>query len=120
MENFFEAPLYRDGATLSSEILESSSETQEMLKILLESKETGKAIGICSPLTGEGFVITVVEDIILDEAETTITIKPYDVTGFMLPVYKIQLSQITAVCPLKSNFGNPLLKNLDKGKSWFF
>jgi hypothetical protein len=120
MEKSLDASSTPKGAALGEDVFDSTTETQEILRILLESKESGKSIGICSPLTGDGFVITAVEDIILEEGETTIIIKPYDVTGFMLPVYKIRLTDINAACPLKSQFGNPLLKNLQKDKSWFF
>ena len=105
---------------LGEKTIEKTRESQEILKILIDSKETGKSVGISSPLMGEGFFTTAVEDIILLEGETVISLIPYDSTGFMLPVNKLKLSQITAVCPFSSKFRNPILKNLNRGKSWFF
>lgn len=106
--------------TLGEKTIEKTHESQEILKILMESKEAGKAVGISSPLMGEGFFTTAVEDIILVEGETIISLVPFDSTGFMLPVNKLTLSQITAVCPFRSKFKNPILKNLDRGRNWFF
>ncbi len=113
-------PLSGGDLKLTEETIEKTYESQEILKILIESKETGKAVGISSPLMGEGFFTTAVEDIILVEGETIISLTPYDSTGFMLPQSKLKLGQITAVCPFRSKFKNPILKNLNRGKSWFF
>lgn len=105
---------------LGEKTIEKTHGSQEILKILMESKETGKAVGISSPLMGDGFFTTAVEDIILVDGETIISLIPYDSTGFMLPASKLKLSQITAVCPFRSKFNNPILKNLNRGKNWFF
>jgi hypothetical protein len=101
-------------------VVESQLGTGEMLKVLIASKEENKSIGISSPRIGEGFFITAVEDIILVEGETIILFKPFDVTGFILPTNKLRLVDINAVCPLSSEFQNPVLKNFDKNKTWYF
>jgi hypothetical protein len=101
-------------------VVESVVESQEILKVLIESKSQGKSIAIASDRLGEGFVITAVEDILLVDGETIIRFKPYDITGFMLPTNKLSLSQISAVCAFRSEFENPVLKNLDKAKNWFY
>jgi hypothetical protein len=93
---------------------------QEILKILINSKENGNTIGLCSSVLGEGFFITAVEDIILQDGETIIVIKPFDVTGFVLPTNTLKLASIEAACPLISEYQNPILKNFEKDKSWFF
>ena len=100
--------------------LESANATADILRILVSSKEEGKSIGISSPRIGDGFFITAVEDIILVEGETIILFKPFDITGFILPTNKLRLVDIVAVCPLKSEFENPILRNFDKNKTWYF
>jgi hypothetical protein len=102
------------------QILDLAKSSSDILKILIESKENGNTIGISSPLLGEGFFITAVEDIILEEGETTILFKPFDVTGFMLPTNRLKLGEVDAACPLISRFQNPVLKNFDKDRKWFF
>jgi hypothetical protein len=101
-------------------ILNPARGSQEILKLIVESRENGSMIGISSKALGEGFFITAIEEIIIDEGEATILIKPYDVTGFILPTSKLTLAQIDAACPLMSEFKNPVLKNFEKDKSWFF
>lgn len=120
MENELGALTGGSDLRIGEKTIETTRESQEILKVLVESKETGKAVGISSPLMGEGFVTTAVEDIILIEGETIISFKPFDSTGFMLPVSKLRLGQITAVCPLRSEFKNPVLKNLSRDNKWFF
>lgn len=105
---------------LGEKTIEKTYESHEVLKILVKSKESGNAVGISSPLMGEGFFTTAVEDIMLVDGETIISLVPFDSTGFMLPATKLKLSEIAAVCPFRSKFKNPILKNFDKGKNWFF
>lgn len=102
------------------QILNLAKSSSEILKIIIESKENGNTIGISSPLLGEGFFITAVEDIILEDGETIILVKPFDVTGFLLPTNHLTLGDIDAACPLISTFKNPVLRNLDKERNWFF
>jgi hypothetical protein len=118
MENVFNARLETN--FLDEQILNLTFGTQKILRILFDSKENGNTIGIRSPLLGEGFFITAVDDIILQEGETTILFKPFDVTGFMLPTNKLLLADIEAACPLISEFRNPFLKNIARDRSWFF
>jgi hypothetical protein len=114
-------PMYGNGDLRRGEkTIDKTHQSQEILKILVESKETGRAVGISSPLLGEGFFTTAVDDIVLLEGETIILLIPFDTTGFMLPVNKLKLSQVTAVCLFRSKFKNPILKNLNRGKNWFF
>ena len=101
-------------------VFESTSSSSEILRILISSKEEAKSIAISSERLGPGFLITAVEDIILVEGETIILFKPFDVTGFILPTNKLRLADIAAVCPLNSEFENPVLKNFDKNKTWYF
>jgi len=101
-------------------VIESASLGSDILRILVASKEEAKSIAISSGRIGEGFFITAVEDIILEEGETIILFKPFDVTGFILPTNKLKLRDIAAVCPLNSEFENPVLKNFDKNKTWYF
>jgi hypothetical protein len=120
MENPFNTRPDADFFKWDEQILNLTRESQEILKIIVSGKEQGNTIGISSPLLGEGFFITAVENIILEDGETTILFKPFDVTGFMLPTNKLRLAEIEAACPLISEFQNPVLRSLDKDKSWFF
>lgn len=104
----------------NEQLFESTCTSSEILRILISSKEESKSIAVSSPRIGEGFFITAVDDIILEEGETMILFKPFDATGFILPTNKLHLAEIAAVCPLKSEFENPVLKNFDKSKTWYF
>ncbi len=104
---------------LGEKVIETAREIHMIFNILMESKQGGNCVAISSSLTGEGFIITAVDDIVFLDGCTVICLKPYDVTGFMLPVNKIKLTQIKAACLMKSAFVNPILKNLTKGKNWF-
>ena len=95
-------------------------EPAEILRIIVACKENGSTVGVRSAVLGKGLFITAVDDIILEEGETIVRFMPYDVTGFMLPKTKIAIGEIEAVCPLISEFKNPVLRNIDKDKSWFF
>jgi hypothetical protein len=86
------------------------SDTGEMLNILAESKENETAVGINAPVLGDQMCVTAVEDILIDQ-EITIVLKSYDITGYMLEVNKIKLSEIKSVCPFKSHFQNPYMRN---------
>jgi hypothetical protein len=101
-------------------ILDLAIGSQAILKVVVNSKENGNTIGVKSSALGEGFLITAVEDIILEDGETYILFKPFDVTGFILPTNKLRLAEIDAACPLISEFQNPVLRNIEKDKSWFF
>jgi hypothetical protein len=102
-------------------ILDLATSKDEILKILMTSKENGNTIGIKSDPLGDGFVMTAVDDILLEDGgETIIILKRFDITGFMLPTNMLPLQSIKAACPLMSEFKNPVLKNLDKSRSWFF
>lgn len=105
---------------LGEKVIETAREIHTIFNILMESKQGGNCVALSSSLTGDGFIITAVDDIIFLDGSTIICLKPYDVTGFMLPVNKIKLSHIKAACLMKSKFINPILKNLTKGKNWFF
>jgi hypothetical protein len=91
-----------------------------VLKALINSKENGTCIGIASPILGVDMFITAVDDIVIEEGKTTIVLKHYDTTGFILPVHKVRLDEITSVQVFSSPFKNPYLENLHKDKTWFF
>ncbi len=120
MKNDIDEVIKGTDLRLGEKVIETAREIHTIFNILMESKQGGNCIAISSLLTGDGFIITAVDDIIFLDGATVICLKPYDVTGFMLPVCKIRLSQIKAACPMKSKFINPVLRNLTKGKNWFF
>ena len=98
---------------LSSDLV---SDPGDMLSILSESKARGTAVGIAAPTLGSGIYVTAVEDILVDE-DITIVLKNYDITGYMLETNKLKLGQIRSVCPFKSAFENPYLRNIGLSKS---
>ena len=102
------------------ELLEAVKESSAILLIVTKSKEEGKSIAISSPLLGEHFVVTAVEDIITENGETIVQLKPFDSAGYLLPHYRLRISDILAVCPFKSSFKNPILKNFDRPRTWYF
>jgi hypothetical protein len=115
MENEF------DGRDIPAEqLLDAVKEASEILLIITKSKEEGKSIAISSRLLGEHFVVTAVEDIVTENGETIVQLKPFDSTGYLLPRYRIPISDILAVCPFKSSFKNPVLKNFNRPRTWYF
>src|SRR6187551_1890270 len=82
------------------ENLNVRSEPQEILQALLDSKQSGTAIGIISSALGSDIFTTTVEDIIIHENATLIVLKRFDTTGYILPSYKINLLEILGVWPL--------------------
>src|SRR5262245_48319488 len=102
------------------QIFNLATGAQEILNVIVTSKENGSTIGLRSKTLGEGIFITAIDDIILEDGETIILLKPFDVTGFMLPTNKVKLDAIDAACPLISQFRNPVLKSIEKDKTWFF
>lgn len=89
---------------------------QEIFRALLDSKESGTAIGIKSPVLGKGMFVTGVEDILIGDGHenTKVILKGYDFTGHVLETNNIRLTEIEGVCQFSSKFGNPILKTLSK------
>jgi hypothetical protein len=83
--------------------LEFVTAPEDILRILIHSKEYGNVVGISSPFLGAGIFITVVEKIILDY-EVVVHLKPYDVNGAFLEKNILRLSEITCGCAFRSRF----------------
>jgi hypothetical protein len=83
--------------------LEFMTGTNDILRILIHSKEYGNVIGISSPVLGAGIFMTAVEKVILDY-ETIIQLKPYDVNGAVLGTSKLKLTDITTACAFRSRY----------------
>ena len=90
--------------------MELVTDPGEMLNILSESKANGTAVGIFAPLLGQEIYVTAVEDILVDK-DVTIVLKNYDTTGYMFETNKLKLGDIKSVCPFKSLFENPYMRN---------
>ncbi len=88
----------------------------EIFKALLNSKDSGTAIGIKSASLGKGMFVTGVEDILIGDGHenTKIILKGYDFTGHVLETSHLTLTEIEGVCKFSSKFGNPILKTLSK------
>lgn len=96
--------------------LELVSDSGAMLDILTESKEHGTAVGILAPVLGSEIYVTAVVDILIDD-EITFVLKNYDNTGYMLETNKVRLGEIKSVCPFRSTFENPYMRNLTDSRS---
>ena len=90
--------------------MELVTDPGEMLNILNESKRNGTAVGIFAPVLGQEIYVTAVEDILVNE-DVTIVLKSYDTTGYILETNKLKLGEIKSVCPFKSLFENPYMRN---------
>jgi hypothetical protein len=113
LTNFFKFSI---DSLLAAKELNFLSEPSDILKALLNSKEEGTSIGIKANDFGIDPIITAVENIIFEESQTLIILKHYDSSGYILPSYKINLLNITAVYPFATPFKNPILNNLEKDK----
>jgi hypothetical protein len=89
---------------------------KDILKALLDSKESGTAIGIKSHVLGKGMFVTAVEDILIGDGNenTRIILKGYDFTGHILETNVVPFTDIEGVCVFDSKFGNPILRTINK------
>jgi len=83
-----------------------------MLEILVEYQANNTVVGISAPVLGSGVFLTSVAHIHPAGPDYIITLKGYDITGYILERNKIKLTDIRAVGPFKSKFKNPYLKEL--------
>jgi hypothetical protein len=83
--------------------LEFVTASEDILRILIHSKEYGNVIGVSSPSLGAGIFITAVEKVVLDY-EVVIQLKPSDVNGNKLEKNIIRLTEITSACAFKSRY----------------
>jgi hypothetical protein len=86
------------------------SDPAEILDALRQSKECNTVIGLSAPLLGNGVFLTAVDNITELANDYSITLKGYDITGYILERNKVRLSDIRCVCPFKSPFNNPYMK----------
>jgi hypothetical protein len=83
--------------------LEFVTSSEEILRILIHSKEYGNVVGVSSPFLGAGIFITAVEKIILDY-EVVVQLKAHDVNGKPLEKSTLKLTDITCACAFRSRF----------------
>ena len=81
----------------------------DILKALLNSRETGNAIGVYSTGLGGGMFITAVDEVYDDDNEQIIVLKRYDLSGLVLQRTNLFLSEIKAICPFEISYRNPVL-----------
>jgi hypothetical protein len=84
----------------------------EILTALLDSKQKGTMIALAVPSIGAGVFITAVDDLFLNDGESFVQLKNYDVTGRILERTRIPLKEIVGACPLHSQWQNPYLKSI--------
>lgn len=83
--------------------LEFTFNSEEILRLLIHSKEYGNVVGLCSPTLGAGVFITAVENIV-HNYEVTVQLKPYDVNGVLLNTNILRLSDIKSACAFRSKY----------------
>jgi hypothetical protein len=88
------------------------SEPDQILDIINQSCLSQTVVGISAPILGNGVFLTSVEKVVQADSDYIVQLKGYDVTGYILERNKIRLSDIRSVCPFKSVFKNPYLKEL--------
>jgi hypothetical protein len=88
------------------------SDPDEILRALNESKNNGTVVGISAPILGNGVFLTSVESLAETDSDHVITLKGYDVTGYILERNRLRLTDIRGICPFQSKFNNPYLKEL--------
>ncbi len=90
---------------------------EKILKVLTDSKDHKTAIALAATPLGPDYYITAADEIVLGEngSEIMVTLKPYDITGYIFPRNKLLLSEIKAVSPFRSRFENPYLKVAHQG-----
>jgi hypothetical protein len=92
-----------------------------ILKALIESKQNGTAIGINAPGFFNGILVTGIEDIVLEhDSDAIIILKKYDSNGYFLQHHKLKVGEIVSVCPFKSSFENPFLKELGSVSRFYY
>src|SRR4051812_19329371 len=74
----------------------------QIRKQLLESKGTGKVLGIYCPLMGNGMFLTGVDDLIMAEKLEVVILKPYDMNGILLIPHQVPVTAIRSICPFES------------------
>lgn len=99
-------------------VLEIITSPSEILKCLLDSKVTGKMVGITSPDLGAETYVTAVKDIVLSDEEVIILIKGYDLSGYFLNKNSLRLKDISSVIPFNSFFENPFLREMNKERDY--
>jgi hypothetical protein len=75
---------------------------------LVESRITGKVVGVYAHVLGEGMFLTCVEEITTRGKDDVVSLKPYDMNGVLLVRNELCLSEIKSVCPFESFYVNPL------------
>jgi hypothetical protein len=83
--------------------LEFTTSTNDILRILLDSKDRGNVIGIGSPALGAGIFMTAVDEVI-EDYEIVICLKPYDINGKRLEKNILKLTDITTACAFRSQY----------------
>lgn len=100
-------------------MVEVKTSPDEIFKCLVESKVSGKMIGIRSPELGKDTYLTAVMDIVLSDEDPLIVIKGYDLSGYFPNKNSLKLKDITSIIPFTSIFENPFLKEMRKERDFY-
>jgi hypothetical protein len=87
--------------------LQWTTNTEEILKILSDSKANGNVIGINALSFGPTIAMTAVDDIVDVKNDKIVLLKEIDLLGIKLSESEILLSEIVSVCPLKTKYNDP-------------
>lgn len=86
---------------------EGTTSTEEILKILWESKENGTVVGITALSLGPAAIMTAIEEIIDIKNDKIVVLKEPDLLGIRLSESEILLSEIVHACPLRTKYDDP-------------
>lgn len=87
--------------------LAGTTSSDEILKILIDSKDNGTAVGLTALSLGPTIVMTAVDDIIDVKNDKIVLLKELDLLGIRLPESELLLSEIVKVYPLKTKYYDP-------------
>jgi hypothetical protein len=94
-------------------------DADQIMRALTQSKDNKTAVALSADILGIGYFVTGVEEITLGEngGEVVVTLKPYDITGYIFVRRRLKFSEIKGVHPFKSPFENPFIKAVFNGST---
>jgi hypothetical protein len=106
----FKAVLQKHGSGMLTDTteLEFIKTRKLILRELATSRDAGTVVGINSPALGEGLFITAVEDLYSARGGDVVHLKPYAMSGHILPRTQLSLTEIRSVCSFKTIYRNPI------------
>ena len=98
-----------DSSGLQPNELEFLRKRKEIIKQLKAAHTKRTIVGITAPCLGQGMFLVGVEG--LHQDDQVVDLCPYDMTGTLLEVSRVEISGIKSVCAFNAPYKNPLLSN---------